>query len=98
MQELKQDRYLEEGIKEEAMAECCSVACFLWLDQGPPAQEQSTEGWVLPHQQLMNRIPYIFGTEQFDGGIFSVNVSSSKMSLDYAKLKKKKKKAKEYFR
>jgi hypothetical protein len=63
----------------------CSALCSIQPRTTCPGVIWSTEDWVLPYQPLINTMLYRLGTGQFDGGIFSVNVPSSKMSLDYVK-------------
>jgi hypothetical protein len=44
---------------------------------GLPAQV----GWALPHQSLTTKLPIGLPTGQSDGGIFSIKVLSSQMTL-----------------
>lgn len=84
------------GRNAKVMGEHCLLACFLWLPQPaflqhqrPSAQRQhcplSGVPISSPHQSSIRKMPYrpIWGVR---GGIFSVKIPSSQMTLAYVKL------------
>lgn len=83
-------RNLEVETEAEAMEECSLLTCSSWFAQlyclkptrtTCPGVVPPPMGWALSHQSLIKKCSISLPTDQFGGGIFSVEFSSSQATV-----------------